>query len=112
MAIAAVRTSFASSRVVQIEGVIRRQKADQRQQDQPHPFLSVVRAVGEAHAAARGQQHAANPVRRVVSLAGRMVEIGLTEKAFHDQQQTRRRTESDEGRDEQRQADLPGFASS
>ena len=72
--------------VLNIQGVICRQKADQDQQDQSHPFLTVIRPVSEADPATRGQQDTADPMRRLVPFTRWMIKIRIRQHSFHDNQ--------------------------
>ena len=95
--------------VVQVERVVRRQEADQRQQDQPHPLLAVVGAVREADPAAGRQQDPAHPARGSVPLVGRVIEPRLADQPLHRQEQARRGNEAEDRRDQEREPDLPGL---
>ena len=59
-----------------VERVSRRNRADQDQRDQPHPFLPVIRSVEETDAGAGQHHQRANGERRRLLVLGRLYSSG------------------------------------
>ena len=85
------RTGRLAFRQGAVERVGRRHGADQDQHDQAHALLAVVRAVGEAHAGAGQDQHAADPDRRRLVALGRGIQRGVLDHQLEQSNRPRRR---------------------
>ena len=85
-------------------------RADQDQHDEAHALLAVVRAMGEGDARAGEDEQAANPPGRRRLALRLLVKLGLAHDELHQQQQQRRGREADDGRQQQRVADLRRLA--
>src|SRR5262249_34157167 len=70
---------------VHVERIIRRQESDQRQQDQSDSLLAIVGSVCEADSSAGHHEDSANPAWRVVTIARRVIELGVSENTLHDE---------------------------